>query len=305
MCLNLNNMNLCFKENCKIQDDIIVYSKEKYDSQLSLVKMGKKKSSNFEDNSFEKDVSKEKNNEFVCEYRGYIWKNSFFKNSEQLENYLQISKKMIPNDNFMTSYEYLITENYILEKMDDLGSDLFDYIEKNVLSEGKTYNLICTLIYKLYLLHAEQIAHRDIKPENIMYNGSTDTIFYIDFTMSTFSNNKEIFNGGTAHYASPEIIYNNNLVLDDWRKVDIWSLGITIYIILFSQYPWSNLYNCKLFKKYKNSPNKYNYWLDKTGNRFYAYILTKCLDLDEKQRSSVELLYKYSKKFKSVYDMSE
>ena len=137
------------------------------------------------------------------------------------------------------------------------------------------------------------IANRDIKPENIIYNGDKYSIYYIDFTMAVFSNDKEVFNGGTAHYACPEIIYNNNLVLDDWRKADIWSLGITIYIILFSQYPWNNLYNCKYFRKYKNCKNKYDYWFEITGDRFYAYILTKCLDLDENKRASSELLYNY------------
>lgn len=298
MSLNFNNMNLCFKGTDKIYDNIIFYSKERYHSQLSIVKTGKKKSEDSKDNSFENDLNKEIKNEFVYNYDGYIWKNSFFKNQEHLENYLVISKKMIPDYNFITPYEYLISDNYVLEKMDDLGCDLFDYIENNILSEKEMYNLIYTLIFKLYTLHQMNIAHRDIKPENIIYNGNADSVYYIDFNMSTLCDDKEIFNGGTANYACPEIIYNKFLILDDWRKADMWSLGITIYIILFKQYPWNNLLTCKFFKKYKNSQNKYDYWFEKTNDVFYSHILTKCLDLDENKRTSSKLLYNYIQNFK-------
>ena len=133
MCLNFNNINLCFKGDNKINDGIIFYSDQRYNSQLSLVKTGEKKSSDFEDNSFEKDISEEKKNEFVYKYDNYIWKNSFFKTYNNLENYLVINKKMMTDYNLITSHEYIISNNYVLERMDYLGNDLFNYIENNIL----------------------------------------------------------------------------------------------------------------------------------------------------------------------------
>lgn len=89
-------------------------------------------------------------------------------------------------------------------------------------------------------MHSFGIAHRDLKPENIlMVDTSNDSnVKLVDFGLSkTFGPGEtctEPF--GTLCYVAPEI-----LSLKPYDKgVDIWSLGIIVYLMLSRHLPFDS-----------------------------------------------------------------
>jgi serine/threonine protein kinase len=138
-------------------------------------------------------------------------------------------------------------------------TDLREFLTENdVLNKLHVKKLIADLKNGLKELHSYGIVHRDIKPDNILVNilkKSVDdlnsSIKYIDFGISCVENGEYSSDCldlvvGTPTYMSPEVIdaqlFNKGLSFSDWKKADIWSLGITIYTIIMGQNPYFKFY---------------------------------------------------------------
>ena len=85
------------------------------------------------------------------------------------------------------------------------------------------------LIDGLKALHDLDVAHLDIKPENIHYNPETNQIKYIDFGLAC---DQQTCRGGsgTLKMVPPETF--EITTLEQAKKSDLWSLGVTIYLWL-------------------------------------------------------------------------
>merc|ERR1712100_864268 len=86
-------------------------------------------------------------------------------------------------------------------------------------------------------MHSEGIAHLDIKPENIMYDIDSNTPYIGDFGCCYNFRLKGKCQGirGTKQYYPPE--FANGTPFNP-RKADIYSLGVTLHIILTGYYPY-------------------------------------------------------------------
>mmetsp|Transcript_28712 Transcript_28712/g.46241 ORF Transcript_28712/g.46241 Transcript_28712/m.46241 type:complete len:413 (-) Transcript_28712:306-1544(-) len=86
-------------------------------------------------------------------------------------------------------------------------------------------------------LHSFQIVHADIKPDNVMMGGEYGNIAKLgDFGLAFRLPKAGKLKGevGTAPYMSPEMICAQRY--DD--KTDIWSFGVTAYVLLFGTFPY-------------------------------------------------------------------
>lgn len=84
-------------------------------------------------------------------------------------------------------------------------------------------------------LHSQDppILHRDLKPENILYNQGIIKI--IDFGWSNENNEFRNTYCGTVDYLSPEMVLGTG----HNEKLDIWTLGILMYELLYGRPPFS------------------------------------------------------------------
>lgn len=159
--------------------------------------------------------------------------------------------ELIPHDN-----ELIIIEEYIN------GDSL-----KDILSRGDTFGIQDTIKYALELsdilktLHSYNppIIHRDIKPSNIMIN-KDGIVKLIDFDISRIhkvdrSNDTAIL--GTYGYAAPEQFGFNQ----SDARTDIYSLGITLNVMLTGEFPMNKLHKGRLSK-----------------------IISKCIEMDPNKR---------------------
>lgn len=77
--------------------------------------------------------------------------------------------------------------------------------------------------------HRLGVAHRDIKPDNILFNHYNE-LKLVDFGSAEFFGTGELMSGivGTPYYVAPEIVAGR----DYNEKVDVWSAGVILYIML-------------------------------------------------------------------------
>ena len=116
------------------------------------------------------------------------------------------------------------------------NGNLFELLskEKNGFSEYKAFEYFIQVVNAVYYLHNNNIIHRDIKPENILI-GDDNKIKLCDFGWAkelTLENRSTFC--GTVEYMAPEIVDNENY---DY-SVDIWSLGILLYELLYGHSPF-------------------------------------------------------------------
>lgn len=78
--------------------------------------------------------------------------------------------------------------------------------------------------------HARNVVHRDIKPDNIFINDSFADAVLADWGFAVDLNTCiPTGSTGTLSYAAPEIGMNFSSI--DWKKADVFSLGVTLYTI--------------------------------------------------------------------------
>lgn len=178
---------------------------------------------------------------FSLIYKGYNSKNNtqlvikqnIKLSNIQVKNELFILKKL-NHVNVIKFYDEFQANNnifFILEYCN--GGTLENYIK----SKDTIYNekYIFEIIFGFEYLHKNKVMHRDIKPSNFLIHNNQIKISDFGFSKIETLDLSNTF-CGSPMYMSPEILMNKKYT----NKSDIWSLGITIYEILFKKYPYEN-----------------------------------------------------------------
>ena len=154
------------------------------------------------------------------------------------------------------SYFYLVTELMS-------GGELFDRIVTKTFYNEKEARDVCKILFEaLNYCHKKNVAHRDLKPENLLLVSKHDdkNIKIADFGFAKrVSGSKYLLTQcGTPEYVAPEILYG----IPYGTKVDMWSLGVIIYILLGGYPPFMEQSQRKLFKKIKRAQYEFDdeYW---------------------------------------------
>ena len=153
------------------------------------------------------------------------------------------------------------------------GGDLFDCIKRRrqkqlekgptlqgIFSEAETASVAKTLLTVLGVLHQRHLVHRDIKPENILLVNEDDGngqlhVKLTDFGLARMLDGEEDGFGptedpaarrsraysrvGSDYYAAPEVYMG----LGYDTPVDIYSLGITLYVMLVGTPPSTSTFS--------------------------------------------------------------
>ncbi|KAL0209360.1 hypothetical protein RCL1_007300 [Eukaryota sp. TZLM3-RCL] len=118
------------------------------------------------------------------------------------------------------------------------GGSLHDYVivSKNKLSNSDIWVVITQLVFGLDYLHSRHIIHRDLKPENVVLvsHDSPLRVKICDFGISRDLNEKSArTEKGTHLFMAPEMFTGRPYT----TAVDMWSLGVLIYFLIFGNYP--------------------------------------------------------------------
>ncbi|CAL5425448.1 unnamed protein product [Camellia sinensis] len=119
------------------------------------------------------------------------------------------------------------------------GGELFDrIIAKGHYTERAAASLLRTIVQIVHTCHTMGVIHRDLKPENflLLNKDENSPLKATDFGLSVFykqgkwlPSTGELFKDivGSAYYIAPEVLKRRY-----GPEVDIWSIGVMLYILL-------------------------------------------------------------------------
>ncbi|KAF3618327.1 Calcium-dependent protein kinase 17 [Capsicum annuum] len=112
------------------------------------------------------------------------------------------------------------------------GGELFDrIITKGHYTERAAASLLRTIVEIVHTCHSMGVIHRDLKPENFLLLNKDENapLKATDFGLSVFYKQGDIFKDivGSAYYIAPEVLKRRY-----GPEVDIWSIGVMLYILL-------------------------------------------------------------------------
>ena len=199
-----------------------------------------------------------------------------------------IEGKNKDNKNTVKLYEYFNMEKEFAIVMELCDMNLNEYFTKKnkTFSSQEIYELLVQLNNTFKIMKENHIIHRDLKLENILIKEENDQKIYkiIDYgsgkqlirTLQTIKTNV-----GTYPFMAPEIIESDEEL--NKSKCDLWSLGIIIYYLFFSNYPYHGITPIALLNKIKNDRQK---TLQSTKNHDLDDLIRKLLIINPDERIS-------------------
>lgn len=142
--------------------------------------------------------------------------------------------------------------------------DLFSkLIECKTFNEKDARDCVSAILNGLKYMHDKDIAHRDLKPENLLLS-SGENIFHnikiADFGFSKQSDEMMQTRLGSPSYVAPEIIKGTPYT----KAVDMWSMGVIMYVLLGGYTPFQHRDQRALFRKIKNGKYEFHPKVDTT-----------------------------------------
>ncbi|VBB32816.1 unnamed protein product [Acanthocheilonema viteae] len=127
----------------------------------------------------------------------------------------------------------------VMEKL-GCGMDLFEFIEQQPkLDEPLISYIFRQVVSAVTYLHSKNIVHRDLKDENVIIDQNFSCKL-IDFGSAAYFGQNFVFSTfcGTMEYCSPEVLQGNKY---RGPELEMWSLGILLYTLVFFENPFRNL----------------------------------------------------------------
>ncbi|KAK8456335.1 hypothetical protein SEVIR_3G004100v4 [Setaria viridis] len=130
------------------------------------------------------------------------------------------------------------------------GGELFERIcEAGRFHEDEARYFFQQLVCGVSYCHAMQICHRDLKLENTLLDGSPAPRLKIcdfGYSKSSVLHSRPKSTVGTPAYIAPEVLSRREY---DGKHADVWSCGVTLYVMLVGAYPFEDPKDPKNFRK--------------------------------------------------------
>lgn len=203
--------------------------------------------------------------------------------------------KALNHNNIVNLREVLSSKTKLYIVMDLVrGGELFEQIErKGELDEKLARKYFQQLIDGIDYCHRRGVCHRDLKPENLLVD-ENGTLKITDFGVSSMkggvSGSDLLYTAcGTPYYCAPEII---NGAEDGYSgvKIDAWSCGIILYLLLTGTLPFQNEDMTQLYEQINRCKVDYPSWMPAEAKD----LISKLLEKDPDKRYSLELVKQHS-----------
>lgn len=190
---------------------------------------------------------------------------------------------------------YEDANNYYLVMDLITGGDLMEFVTENgAIPEEPAREIARQVLLAVKYVHSLGISHRDIKPDNILIAQDEPVIVKVsDFGLAKISRSGSQLQTfcGTMAYLAPEIMarkQDNTISAVYSNKVDIWSIGCMLYVILTTYLPFINTTQAILCHNVTTGnfvmEPLLKYGVSKTGINFLRSLLT----VDPRKRPSSE-----------------
>ena len=172
-----------------------------------------------------------------------------YKREKEIKQQQALNNNKLQNKNIISLFGFsqIKPENCLCLVLEEAKFGNIRNFQKTVLktfSESMLCFLASQILDGLEYCHNCKIAHMDIKPENIVVDEFLN-FKIIDFSYSFNYKNKEpneiikLPFIGTDLYMPLEILESEKIICKDLNKVDLYSLGVTLYNLAFGCYPYN------------------------------------------------------------------
>lgn len=157
------------------------------------------------------------------------------------------------------------------------------------LEETQVWRIFKDILEGFKFLHENNIIHRNLKPSSILLHNEAAKISGFYFSKQVFdADKKELMTSfGTPQYMAPEIFESKEYC----SKCDVWSLGITLFEMLYGEFPWKGKNTRDLIE---NNIKKKILWFPETStvSKKMKDLMSRMLIFDQDQRISWNELFK-------------
>ena len=176
------------------------------------------------------------------------------------------------------------------------GGSLFErMIRVKKFSEPQAKIILSRLTEAVKYIHGKGIVHRDLKPENILFKSldSIDKIMIADFGYAIFCNGNILKDQlGTPNYVAPEILLRHAY----GKAVDVWALGVILFIMLSGNFPFNHSDQTTLFRTIVKGD--FSFEVDKHKwvgvSEDAKDLIRKILVVDESKRFTLDQILEHS-----------
>ncbi|KAG0496391.1 hypothetical protein HPP92_001082 [Vanilla planifolia] len=162
-----------------------------------------------------------------------------------------INHRALRHPNIIQFKEVVLTPTHLAIVMEyAAGGELFERIcNAGRFSEDEARYFFQQLICGVSYCHHMQICHRDLKLENTLLDGSPAPRLKIcdfGYSKSSLLHSRPKSTVGTPAYIAPEVLFRREY---DGKLADMWSCGVTLYVMLVGAYPFEDPNDPKNFRK--------------------------------------------------------
>ncbi|KAG6420587.1 hypothetical protein SASPL_117135 [Salvia splendens] len=209
--------------------------------------------------------------------------------------------RRVRHPNIVQLFEVMATKSKIFFVMEFVkGGELFSKVAKGRLKEEVARKYFQQLISAVAFCHARGVYHRDLKPENILLD-EDGNLKVSDFGLSAIPEQIKqdgLFHTfcGTPAYVAPEVLSRKGY---DAAKVDIWSCGVILFVLMAGYLPFHDQNVMFMYKKIHKGDFRCPRWFSPELIR----LLTRLLDINPETRITIPEIMEtkwFKKGFKHV-----
>ncbi|KAL5557094.1 hypothetical protein UlMin_039330 [Ulmus minor] len=162
-----------------------------------------------------------------------------------------INHRSLRHPNIVRFKEVILTPTHLAIVMEYAsGGELFERIcNAGRFNEDEARFFFQQLISGVSYCHSMQVCHRDLKLENTLLDGSPAPRLKIcdfGYSKSSVLHSQPKSTVGTPAYIAPEVLLRQEY---DGKIADVWSCGVTLYVMLVGAYPFEDPDEPKDFRK--------------------------------------------------------
>ncbi|OHT09990.1 CAMK family protein kinase [Tritrichomonas foetus] len=201
----------------------------------------------------------------------------------QLEQELRILETT-NHPNIIKLHEIVYEKTYIYIIMELSDTDLLTALMiRGSLLQCEIRHIFQQICHAIKYLHSKGISHHDLKPENILLD-KDDVCKIADFGSAFTKKPPHDVFGATLNYVAPEAILNDTF---DYKKADIWTLGIILYILTTSSFPFQlEGSDVEIAHRIINADYQIPFYVDKESKQ----IIAACLQKKPEDRPTIDEL---------------
>ncbi|KAJ6806571.1 serine/threonine-protein kinase SAPK10 [Iris pallida] len=178
----------------------------------------------------------------------------YIERGEKIDENVQreiINHRSLRHPNIIRFREVILTPTHLAIVMEYAsGGELFERIcNAGRFSEDEARFFFQQLISGVSYCHSMQVCHRDLKLENTLLDGSTAPRLKIcdfGYSKSSVLHSQPKSTVGTPAYIAPEVLLKKEY---DGKIADVWSCGVTLYVMLVGAYPFEDPEEPRNFRK--------------------------------------------------------